>query len=119
MHIYSLIVVFMADKMVMGEKFKVEVNANNLHSQDRKSIAYEYFSRRYAGQKRMLQSIIWFAIAAIAGLMGIISHSIISWIAVVIMVAAIFVGVNDFKIAVEFNFEGIDWGTKNMVRIDK
>ena len=35
------------------------------------------------------------------------------------MVASIVIGVSDFKIAVEYNFEGIDWGTKNMVRIDK
>jgi len=105
--------------MVLGERFKVEIDAKNLHGRSRKDIAYEYFARRYDGEARIARSMVWFLMAAISGIAGILMGSIFGLLTLGIMVITIIIGLSDHRKAVEFAFEGIDWGTKNMVRIDK
>ena len=109
----------MVNKMVLGDRFRVEIDGKNLHGQSRKEIAYEYFARRYDGEKKVAESMVWFLFAALAGIAAILMGSIFGLLALAIMVIAIIVGVSEHRGAVEFAFEGVDWGTKNMVRIDK
>ena len=110
----------MPSRMIMGEKFKIEVDSSKLHQQARKDIAYEYFSKRYDGQKRMMEVAgFWFGISIISGAVGFFDHSFLGLIAFLLMIISTIMGVFDFKDAVEYNFDSIDWGSKNMVRIDK
>ncbi len=109
----------MVDKMVLGDRFRVDIDAKNLHGQSRKDIAYEYFARRYDGERRVAQSMVWFLLAVLSGVAGILMGSIFGLLALGIMVITIIIGVSDHRKSIEFAFDGIDWGTKNMVRIDK
>ena len=108
----------MVDKMVLGNKFRLDIDSKDLHQQDRKSIAYQYFQQRSTARTRMMQSVVWFAISFLAGLIGILSHGLLGMLTIPVMAATMIIGIMDLKSSAESNSEDIDWGTKNMVRID-